>query len=522
MKKILNIICHTAVISAVLLSSVSCLEKYPGSAIPEEEAMKTFSDAEQHMIGVYASLKSSALYSGLLTLLPDIQSDLVLPVVGNSNKYGNFYQWKILSTESEISSVYASLYAVIGNCNFYLDNIETVKASVTDDDKLDALDIYTGEVYTIRALCYSELLKCFCKAYDPATAESELGVVLRTRYTVPEPVKRASLYDSYAFVVADLERAEELLDDDQDAADSPYITAAAAQALRARIALYMQDWDTAIKYSSILIDEKTDKDKTFALSSTMLEGGSYGGSLYSQFGGLWYFDSGEEIIWKIGFTGTSYGGALGTTFLNYTRDYTYFYPDYVPSQWVLGLYTESDYRADAYFGDSSVTGIPIGFDHGLSWPVLLKYFGNREFTNNYRLFGVSMPKPLRLAEQYLIRAEAYCRSNTQQNFTLASKDISKLRAARIAGGGQIGLNANNWKEEISEERVRELYMEGFRLNDLKRWGMGFEREDPEVDGIQEEGSDLKVDADDPLFVWPIPQHELDAPGSDILPNDSNK
>ena len=60
---------------------------------------------------------------------------------------------------------------------------------------------------------------------------------------------------------------------------------------------------------------------------------------------------------------------------------------------------------------------------------------------------------------------------------------------------------------IEAERVKELYMEGFRLHDLKRWHKGFERK-PQDQSLAN-GSSLKVEADDPLFVWPIPQHELD-------------
>ena len=33
---------------------------------------------------------------------------------------------------------------------------------------------------------------------------------------------------------------------------------------------------------------------------------------------------------------------------------------------------------------------------------------------------------------------------------------------------------------------------------------------------------LAQDPDNPLFVWPIPQHELESPGSEILPNESNR
>lgn len=78
----------------------------------------------------------------------------------------------------------------------------------------------------------------------------------------------------------------------------------------------------------------------------------------------------------------------------------------------------------------------------------------------------------------------------------------------------------NAMKVIEEERVKELYMEGFRLQDLKRWHKGFKRE-PQDQSLSN-GSSLKVEADDPMFVWPIPQHELDAPGSEVEPNESNK
>ena len=495
-------------------STVSCLDKVPSSAIPEKEAMMTFEDAEQTVTGIYALLKSSALYSGYLTLLPDIQSDLVYAVDGYTNVYGSFWQWDIRPTNSEIESVYAALYNVISNCNFYLENIGRVMDAQVSDEKITYLELYTGEVYTIRAMAYSELLKCFCKAYDPATAENELGVVLRKGYSQPEPSKRASLYDSYAFVLDDLDKAEELLDSEYDAYSSSYITQAVAFALRARVALNMQDWESAIKYSSKVIDHP---DRVFSLSSAS--------NLYtsnmSYFDYMWNYDLATEVIWRVGFTNTSYGGALGSVFLHFNNDYTYFYPDYVPAQWVLDLYDNADLRYDSYFYEAQT-----GYDHQLSWPLLIKYYGNQDFINSSLLYHISMPKPFRLAEQYLIRAEAYCRSE-EPNFGLASKDLSTLRAARYAsGGGAISLSADNYIEKIADERVRELYMEGFRLNDLKRWGTlynngkGFTRT-PQRSSLSE-GSSLTVSIDNPLFVWPIPQHEIEAPGSEVVGNDSNK
>ena len=268
----------------------------------------------------------------------------------------------------------------------------------------------------------------------------------------------------------------------------------------------MQDWGNAITYSTYVIE-----NEAFSLNGT-----AEVASGVTEFDYLWMYDGGPEVIWRIGFTATSYGGALGTVFLNYTRDMTYFYPDYVPAQWVVDLYSASDVRYLAYLADESYTGISVGYSFDIPVPLVVKYYGNRNFTSTYYLYHVCMPKPLRLAEQYLIRAEAYCRADAP-DFGKASQDLTTLSRAR--GAGSVSVSSSNWNETISDERVRELFMEGFRLNDLKRWGMGFERTPNSY--TQTTGNDLKVEAGDALFVWPIPQHEIEAPGSEITGNPSN-
>lgn len=98
----------------------------------------------------------------------------------------------------------------------------------------------------------------------------------------------------------DLAEAEKRLDKEEDAYSNEYITSAAAQALHARVALYMQDWDTAIEYASILID---DKKNTFKLADAKTK---YNAD-YTFFDYMWAYDLSYEIIWRIGFTETSYG-----------------------------------------------------------------------------------------------------------------------------------------------------------------------------------------------------------------------
>ena len=251
--------------------------------------------------------------------------------------------------------------------------------------------------------------------------------------------------------------------------------------------------------------ETSTHDSAHPFGSTLMATSSQS---YYQY--MWSYDTSTEIIWKVAFTINSYGGALGQVFANY--DMVSFRPDYVPAAWVLNLYDASDLRYDAFFSN-----ITTGYTHGLTWPLLIKYFGNEQFIS-YNIYHVTMPKVFRLSEQYLIRAEAYVQNGRYGD---AGDDIASIRRARYSSfSGSVSMSEDDAMDIIEEERVKELYMEGFRLNDLKRWHKGFERE-PQEQSLSN-GSSLKVEADDPLFVWPIPQHELDSPGSEVQPNESNK
>ena len=498
-------------LATMLLVPVSCLDKFPENAVPENSAITTVDEADQAVVGIYSSFLSGALYSGYLTLLPDIQCDMVYAVNGYTNTFGDVWRWEILATNPQIEAVYGSLYSLIGNCNFLLDNAAKLKPTLTSDTELDRLELYCGEAYFARALAYSELIKLYCVDYkSDEAAKNELGVVLKTKYYEEQPIKRASLYDSYQQVLSDLDKAAEYLklDDDYDQAvdgylyNSVYFNEYTVYALRARVALYMRDYKEAIKHSSKIIDSDM-----FFLSSCNSQY-SAGMNYYDY---MWQYDQSSEVIWKVGFTSTNYGGALGTVFFNY--DYSSFKPDYVPAKWVLDLYGSNDLRYNTYFYEAQT-----GYSHGLTWPLLYKYWGNQTLYSEANLLNVSMPKVFRLSEQYLIRAEAYCQLETP-DYAKAGKDISTLMAARYTNGS-VSLNANNAMDVIEQERIKELYMEGFRLQDLKRWGKGFERT-PQDQSLSN-GSSLKVSADNPLFVWPIPQHEIESPGADIEPNESNR
>ena len=68
-------------------------------------------------------------------------------------------------------------------------------------------------------------------------------------------------------------------------------------------------------------------------------------------------------------------------------------------------------------------------------------------------------------------------------------------------------------KEIRDERVRELFGEGQRLFDLKRWHIGFQRSAGQNPALMQPGANYVScmrPADDPFFLWPIPTDEVQA------------
>ena len=91
-----------------------------------------------------------------------------------------------------------------------------------------------------------ELVKLFCKAYESdEDAAGQLGVILSEHYLGDETMRRASLKDSYQFILDDLDRAAELLELEEDfdtdtqgtLYDSIYFNEYTVHALRARVLL---------------------------------------------------------------------------------------------------------------------------------------------------------------------------------------------------------------------------------------------------------------------------------------------
>lgn len=482
------------------------MEKYPYDSLEESAYMTTVDDFANARIGLYSYYRS--LTTGGFIITPEIQCDAFHAVAGFSNAYGNQYRWDFQPSDGNVEAIWASYYAHISRANYFIDSYQKAKdgekGQFTKED-LKTLGAYAAEAYFTRAYDYLHLASYYCEAYDTLKADKQLGLPLQLTYAPSSDAStypgRATLKATFDQIMSDIAQAEALVNPKLIIAQNQnklnYITKDVIMALKARAALQMQDYRTAAK-----------------ASTTLIAAGNY--PLINNVGeyrDMWFFDEGSEVIWKIYMSPDELGSATGTIFWgSYKEDSTTMRMDYIPSQKLIDLYSENDIRLPVFFAP-----FELKVSSGASGSILVfnKYPGNPNLyaslnTDNH---FTNMSKPFRIAEQYLIAAEAYLKMD---NLAKASTYLNRMMSMRIKGFQSASytspialLNA------IKEERQRELVGEGFRLADLKRWREGVSRDNAVQDkslvlypGLETTTS-LKKTADDFRMVWPIPKTEMD-------------
>ncbi|MDL2283168.1 RagB/SusD family nutrient uptake outer membrane protein [Odoribacter sp. OttesenSCG-928-G04] len=475
------------------------LEEKPEGGVEQDETIESMSDMEKSLTTVYAMAKSSSLFTGNAILAPELQCDYAQAVSGASYTNSMFYQWNFTAQTTELSGVWAGFWAMISTANFVIQNEE--KANPETEADTIRLKSIVAEAHLARALAYSEMVKIWSDPYgkdlggNAVSPETQLALPIWDVFEVGTPA-RASMYDYYQHILNDIKVAKEGIT--RDVVDDFYFTKGAVYALETRVHVAMGNWEEAIKSASYVID---------SCQYTLLSAIKEEGQTTSDYENMWINDEGAEIIWKVALTrGKLNGvGTMGTPFYYTTQGVHW--PEYVPAKWVLDLYSEADARYDIFFDEQTT-----GYAHQLKWPLLKKYPGNPDLRTGTNSTYTNMPKVFRLSEVYLLRAEAYLESGNEEK---AKDDLRTLLEKRTTALYSL----SDVRKVIQEERVRELYMEGHRMYDLKRWGMGFERKGQS--NTLAPLNTMKVEASNVFFTWPIPSHELDIPGSQIVPNPSN-
>ncbi len=485
-----------AILSVVVLATSCDLNKKPHYVIDDQSAIQSVEDALKMRNYLYVRLRSMSTGSYVYT--GELMSDLFHATIGYGNRGGIYYKWQWSAADEVAESVWAGCYTTTANANFLMEQIAKLDQTNMSDDEKAILKVIEGECAFMKANTMFYLVQLFAEPYTKNP--NALGVMIVDKYNPTSDQTqypgRSTVAEVYKFIEDNLSTAASKLAGVSGEVASEYLTIDAVTALQARVALYKGDYATAIAKSTSLVD-----------------GGNY--PLVEdedEFVDLWTNDSGKECIVQLyadyaaeslpssmayGYSGISY--ASGTVS-----------PDYIPENWVLSLYGADDLRSTWFEGYKltfqSLTGNAY---------ILNKFPGNPELNapgakdSNW----INKIKPFRIAEQYLIAAEAYAMQGG--NDAAALKYYNALRGKRIANYQEEYITGDALKNAIKEERVRELIGEGFRFYDLKRYGNGFERSQGQNDNILAAANDTQTElfsaeADNFRWLWPIPQAEIDS------------
>jgi hypothetical protein len=134
-------------------------------------------------------------------------------------------------------------------------------------------------------------------------------------------------------------------------------------------------------------------------------------------------------------------------------------PEYVVDYDFFNEFSNDDIRKEAYTAP--------GKKGANNYNAIVKWFGRGTSFD-----GLVDLKILRAAEAYLNKAEAYYRLGNESAARTALDEVRTRRYTTFAGGetGQALLDA------IMLERRLEFAFEGHRFLDLKRWGLGVQRD----------------------------------------------
>ena len=64
-----------------------------------------------------------------------------------------------------------------------------------------------AQAKAMRAYNYFFLVNTFAKPYNPSTAATDNGIIIRTKFDLEEVGKQYSVADTYAFILKDLDEA---------------------------------------------------------------------------------------------------------------------------------------------------------------------------------------------------------------------------------------------------------------------------------------------------------------------------
>ena len=491
--KMKKLLIKNMVAFAAILSLGSCekkLDLYPYNSIELSQSFKTVKDAATWNTGLYADLRGRTY--GSYNISQDVQADQLNASLDFGNRNGNPHRWgtSFLAGDGALSGSWQGYYFALRNINTCIAGYETIKTSTAAE--ATTLKKYKGDAYLARAHYYSELILRFAKAYDKATAATDLGVPLVLEFNINARPASATVQKVYDQILSDIATAKLNLAGSAGTPGATRFTIDVATALEARVRLHMQDWTGAMAAANTIITANK-----YPLLNTL-----------TNLKNMWTNDLATEVIFQSAVVKQTEQAPTNSIYLGFNGATGKFTPDFIPTVDFVNLYDAADLRKSVYLKQLPV--IVQGVNYPNLWCVN-KFPGNPAlFTSTYTNYQHA-PKVFRSAEQYLIYAEAAANAGGA-NEALALSTLNKLRTARGLTALS-GLTGAALMTEIRDERTRELAFEGFRLFDLKRWKLGFTRGTPQnLGAINTTPStsyhQINVAAGNSQFVWGIPTYEI--------------
>ena len=498
MKKII----FSILIAGGLLTSCD-MNELPAGSISDETAIQTVQDAMKFRNGIYNDIRY--LTGGRFVSYPDIQADQFIATQRYENRIGLISSGSIDASLQDYEDFWALPYQNIAAVNYFLPKVDALldRNDLTEENEA-ALHQYKGEAHWARAYYYYFLADKYCNSYTVINPQdANTGVPLVTTYEPSGDYAsypgRSSLEETFAQIENDLNVANTELEIFEKsaagttqylAANSAYLSTNSVKALQARIALLKGEWQTAATLAQELID---------CGKFTLATGDDYFN--------MWYTDESSELIFvPFGNNDQSDGiGATGSAWLSNNQGVY----DYIVSSSAINLYDQvNDIRYESFI----VPGIVSVGGENITCPCFYKFPGNPSLNTNTSNAFKNKPKPFRLSEMYLIVAEAAANFDEAK----ANTALNTLRRARITGYTDQTLAGNALRNEIRNERAKELIGEGFRISDLRRWGLGFSRGYAYTgeflltpDALVPASRDVVYQAGYYKYVLPIPTNELE-------------
>lgn len=309
-------------------------------------------------------------------------------------------------------------YKQVFYANVVLDGLPGVKTDTTNIVQWNAVE---GAALFSRAYAFYNIAQIFAPAYDSSMANSDLGIPLRLHSDINAASTRASVQETYAQIIKDLEQAIPLLPSAIPMVNRNRPSQPAAWAMLARVYLSMRAYTQAGFYANK--------------------------ALQPPYGKLLFYDT-LNISNPFPIRSNNEETLYQSNFLTYTRVLQgLVYPSCMIDSNLYRSYDSNDLRRVLFY-KTNTSGSPY-------------------LRGSY--VGSIMPfSGLANDELYLIRAECAARAG---NIISAQNDLDTLLTYRWKKGtfpGVMASSPDQVQAAILQERRKELAFRGIRWTDLRR------------------------------------------------------